>query len=151
MMHRMWRLSEFHKDNLGLAVTEQGLLLGRTPLIQRLHGRFVVRARNEIEYLLSSAYDGKWPLERLMTGLSTVASALNANDQCLARIAAVQLQIPDLSGQPARGCMEAADALIKSIDWNPGLTSACRHTPKSWVVCANARRGITDDPNRAEQ
>jgi hypothetical protein len=34
--------------------------------------------------------------ERLMGGLATVASALNANDRCLARIAAVHLKIPDI-------------------------------------------------------
>jgi hypothetical protein len=56
-----------------------------------------------------------------MGGLATVASALNANDQALARIAAVHLRIPDLPNQAARDAMEAADVLIKSADWNPAL------------------------------
>jgi hypothetical protein len=56
-----------------------------------------------------------------MPGLATVASALNANDQGLARIAAVHLRIPDLPDQAARDAMEAADILIKSADWNPAL------------------------------
>ena len=43
-MHQMWRLSEAAPQNLGLACTEDGLLLGRTSLIERRDGRFVVRA-----------------------------------------------------------------------------------------------------------
>ena len=72
------------------------MLLGHTALIERRAGRFVVRERNEIERLLKNAYPGEPLVDRLMSGLATVASALNANDQCLARIAAVHLKIPDL-------------------------------------------------------
>lgn len=49
-----------------------------------------------------------------MPRLATVASALNANDPCLARIAAVHLQLPDLLDRTARDDVEAADILIKS-------------------------------------
>jgi len=63
-----------------------------------------------------------------MSGLETVASALNANDQCLARIAAVHLQIPDLPSLSARDALAAEDLLIKyardeggSTNWNPAL------------------------------
>jgi hypothetical protein len=56
MIHHVWRLSEPGDGNLGLACTEQGLLLGRTPLIERRNGRFAVRERSEIERLLSRAY-----------------------------------------------------------------------------------------------
>jgi hypothetical protein len=62
-----------------------------------------------------------------MPGLATVATALNANDACLARIAAVHLQIPDLPSAAARDAMVAEDALIKYArdegggDWNPAL------------------------------
>jgi hypothetical protein len=93
-MHQMWRLSEAVPQNLGLACTDDGLLLGRTSLIERRDGRFVVRARGEIERLLKCAYDGELPFDRLMSGLARVASALNANDQCLARIAAVHCRCP---------------------------------------------------------
>jgi hypothetical protein len=50
-----------------------------------------------------------------------VASALNANDPCLAHIAAVHLRIPDLPDQAAREALEGEDALIKYGDWNPTL------------------------------
>ena len=81
-MNQMWRLSEAGSRNLGLACTDDGLRLGRTSLIERRDGRFVVRARGEIERLLKCAYDGEPPVDRLMSGLARVASALNANDQC---------------------------------------------------------------------
>jgi hypothetical protein len=122
MIPKIWRLSEnTGDDNLGLACTEQGLVLGRTLLIERRDGRFVVRERSEIECLFSLAYGREATAQRLMPGLATVASALNANDQGLARIAAVHLRIPDLPDQAARDAMEAADILIKSADWNPAL------------------------------
>ncbi|HMG79009.1 MAG TPA: hypothetical protein VK591_10010 [Xanthobacteraceae bacterium] len=122
MIPKIWRLSENNgDDNLGLTCTEQGLVLGRTALIERHDGRYVVRERWEIEQLLSRAYQSNVVVERLMPGLATVAAALNANDQALARIAAVHLRIPDLPDQAARDAMEAADILIKSVDWNPAL------------------------------
>ena len=46
---------------------------------------------------------------------------MNANDACLARIAAVHLRISDLANQTARDRLEAEDALIKSADWDPAL------------------------------
>ncbi|HEY7239276.1 MAG TPA: hypothetical protein VH600_08920 [Burkholderiales bacterium] len=97
------------------------MLLARTPLIERRNGRFAVRERSEIERLLSGAYRAEPPTVRLMKGLATGASALNANDPSLARIAAVHLRVPDLPNLIARDDMEAADVLIKSADWNPAL------------------------------
>jgi hypothetical protein len=114
MIPKIWRLSEnTGDDNLGLACTEQGLMLGRTALIERRDGRFAVRERAEIERLLSRAYRKHLPVDRIMSGLATVTAALNANDQALARIAAVHLRIPDLPDLAARDAMEAEDVLIK--------------------------------------
>jgi hypothetical protein len=122
MIPKIWRLSEnTGDDNLGLACTEQGLVLGRTALIERRDAGFVVRERSDLEHLLRCAYQTKLNVDRLMSGLATVAAALNANDQGLARIAAVHLRIPDLPDNTARDAMEAADILIKSVDWNPAL------------------------------
>jgi hypothetical protein len=110
------------------------LVLGTTPLIERRDSGFVVRKRHEIERLLDGAYraDRQQPSEldvdRLMPGLATVASALNANDPCLACIAAVHLRLPDLPDLFARSRMEAEDVLIKSapsdgqsVNWDPAL------------------------------
>ena len=95
-MGHMWRLSEAGPRNLGLAFSDDGLLLGHTSLVERRGGRFVVRSRNEIERLLKCAYDGPLPIDRLMSGFARVAAALNANDQCSAHIAAVHMRVPDL-------------------------------------------------------
>jgi hypothetical protein len=82
MIYPFWRLSEHTPDNLGLAFTDDSLLLGQTPLVERRDGRFVVRERSEIERLLKRAHSGAPPVDRIISGLATVASALNANDQC---------------------------------------------------------------------
>ncbi len=75
---------------------------------------------------------------RLTAGLATVASALNANDPALARIAAVHLKIPDLPTPAARDALVAEDALIKyardeggSNNWNPALHPRAGVPPNS--------------------
>jgi hypothetical protein len=118
MMHSFWRLSEAGPDNLGLACSEDGLLIGRTLLIERRDGRFVVRERAAIEKLLKHVRSN---VHGLMPRLAAVASALNADDRCLAHIAAVHLKIPDLPDLGARDKIEFDDALIRSADWNPDL------------------------------
>ena len=136
MIPKIWRLSEnTGDDNLDLACTEQGLVLGRTALIERRNASFVARARSELEHLLGCAYRTKLNIDLLMPGLATVAAALNANDQGLARIAAVHLRIPDLPDNTARDAMEAADILIKSADWNPALHPRAGTPPNpSWFA-----------------
>lgn len=126
MTFHLWRLSEAGEENLGLACAADGLVLGRTRLIERRDEGFIVRERSEIERLLRRAYESDPPVERIMQGLATVARALNANDQCLARIAAVHLRLPDLQTQAARDAVEAEDRLIKyardeggSAAWDP--------------------------------
>lgn len=86
-----------------------------------------MRERGEIARLLKYAYPGGVAVDRLMPRLATVAAALNANDPCLARIAAVHLRIPDLPSSAARDALVAENALIKYAhyegggDWNPAL------------------------------
>jgi len=121
MIHELWRLSEAKvEDYLGLSCTNQGLILGNVPLIERRNGRFVVRNQDELARLLKLA-PGAPEVDQLMPGLATVARAMNANDQALARIAAVHLRIPDLPSRTVRRQMEFQDILIKSVDWNPDL------------------------------
>jgi hypothetical protein len=128
MIYPFFRLSEAGPDNLGLACTDDGVLLGHTSLIERRGGRYAVRERHEIERLLKRAYHEP-PVDRLMAGLARVAAALNVNDQCMARIAAVHLQIPDLLSSAVRDALAAEDALIKyahdqgagDAHWNPAL------------------------------
>src|ERR1700719_3949180 len=125
----MWRLSEAGEDNLGLACSDDGLFIGRTPLIEKRDGHFVVRQQHDIDRLLSRAFRSEISADRIMSGLASVARALNANDQCLARIAAVHLRIPDIPDRTARDAMEAMDVFVKyardeggsGSDWNPAL------------------------------
>jgi hypothetical protein len=113
MIYPIWRLSDYHADNLGLTVTDDGLLLGRSPLVERRDGRFVAREPSEIARLVKYSFPNGIAVDRLLPGLRLVASALNANDQAGARIAAVHLRIPDLPSSAARDAMIAEDALIK--------------------------------------
>jgi len=156
-MIQFWRLSEAGEDNLGPAITGDGLVLGRTPLIERRDDQFVVRDRREIESLLSRAYRQDIAADRLMPGLATVAAALNANDPCLARIAAVHLRIPDLLNQTARAALEAEDSILKSADWNPALHPRTGTPPNpGWFAPTDGSGGESspvrtaqnDDPTR---
>jgi hypothetical protein len=157
MIHRIWRLSETSTpNNLGLACTDQGLLLGHTPLIERRDSRFVVRERDVIGRLLSHAYRTSFSASRIMPGLATVAAALNADDQGLARIAAVHLRLPDLPDRAARDGMEAMDVLIKYGDaWNPALHPRAGTPPNpGWFAptdgggSSSTRTAQNDDPTR---
>ncbi len=151
MIYPIWRLSEYTPDNLGLACTDDGLLLGHTALIERRDGRFVVRERFEIEGLFKCAFPNGFAVDRLTAGLATVASALNANDPALARIAAVHLKIPDLPSPAAR------DALIKyardeggSNNWNPALhpRSGVPPNPGWFAPTGGPQHGSSQDESR---
>src|SRR5262249_51152920 len=157
MLHHIWRLSEAGDNNLGLACSEEGLVLGRTPLIERRDGPFVVRDTAELSRLMSRAYGREIAAEPLMSGFATVAAAtLNANDLLLARIAAVHLRIPDLPNVAARERMEAEDRLIKyacgrlvakSGDWNPALHPRAGTAPNpGWFAPTDG--GSTEDSSR---
>lgn len=146
MIYPLWRLSEAGPHNLGLACSDDGLLLGRTRLIERRGGRFVVRERAEVEKLLKHALPKGATIDRLMPGLATVASALNANDPCLARIAAVHLKIPDLPSLATRDAMEVEDVLIRSADWNPDLHPRTGTPPNPGWFAPTGGSGVGSPP-----
>lgn len=159
MIDYIWRLSEAGPDNLGLALSNSGLLLGRTPLIEHRDGRFVVRERDEIERLLQRGHRYIGEADQLMPGLAVVARALNDNDQCLARIAAVHLKLPELPGCIAREAMEAEDRLIKyaNAEWDPEKHPRAGTPPNpGWFAPTGGdgedelrvRVAETDDPTR---
>ena len=100
-----------------------------------------------------------------MSGLARVASALNVNDQCLARIAAVHLQIPDLASAAVRDALSAEDLLIKyardeagaGSNWNPALHPRTGTAPNpGWFAptggashdAPTVRVAENDDPTR---
>ena len=151
MLQHLWRLREGGDDNLGPAVTADGLILGRTPLIERRGSRFVVRGRDEIALLLRQAYNRDIAIERLMSGLAVVASALNADDPSLARIAAVHLKLPDLNDPMARDALETADRLIKSGDWNPALHPRAGTPPNPGWFAPTGGEGDSSESGRTAQ
>jgi hypothetical protein len=98
-----------------------------------------------------------------MSGLGTVAAALNAGDRCLACIAAVQLRIRDLPDVSARDRMEAEDALIKyargeepGSEWDPAKHPRTGAPPNAgWFAPTDGssesppvRTAANEDPNR---
>jgi hypothetical protein len=113
VLGHVWSLSKGEKDSLGLSCTEEGLFLGGTPLVERRDARFFVRPQPDLERLLSRAYGAEIGLDRVMPGLAVVSSALGRSDLCLARIAAVQLRLPDVTDAAKRHGMVLEDALIK--------------------------------------
>lgn len=106
---------------------------------------------SEIDYLLSRVYRSALPLQRVMAGLANVAKALNANDLCLAHIAAVHLRIPALPDQAARQELEAADTLIKSVDWNPALHPRAGTPPNpGWFAPTDGAAGESSATQTAQ-
>lgn len=71
------RLSEGGNGGLGLSCTEDGLFLGRTPLIERRGERYLIRPQHDLERLLNRAYPTGMTLDRVIRGLIVVASALS--------------------------------------------------------------------------
>jgi hypothetical protein len=87
----LWRLSTAGDGNLGLCCDQDGLFLGRTPVIERRAGAYVLRPPSDLARLLTRASDGAG-LARLIRGLAVVKSALDENNLCLAQIAAERSQ-----------------------------------------------------------
>src|SRR5438093_490758 len=94
--HHLWHLSAGGDRNLGLCCTEEGLFLGRTPLIERRGGAYIVRPQTDLDRLFGRAYGGKAAAARVMPGLAAAAAALGRSDLALAQIAALHLRLPDL-------------------------------------------------------
>jgi hypothetical protein len=109
---QLWSLSAAGDGNLGLCCNENGLFLGRTPLIERGASCYIVRPRSDLERLFKRSSAGP-DLDRLLRGLSVVKSALEANNLCLAQITALQPRVPNLTDFLARAELETEDRLIK--------------------------------------
>jgi hypothetical protein len=135
----LWRLSTTGDGNLGVCCNQDGLFLGRTPLIERRAGRYVLRPPPDIERLFKRSSDGA-DLDRLLRGLTIVKSALEENNLCLAQIAALQLRIPNLPGFLARAELETEDRLIKTERGGDRLARA------GWEPDKHPRIGTPPNP-----
>ena len=124
MIYPIWRLSENHgrqsrPRRYGRTVCCSAAFRWSSDATDALSSRELSEIARLVKYLFPNGI----AVDRLLPGLRLVASALNANDQAGARIAAVHLRIPDLPSSAARDAMIAEDALIKYErgDWNPDL------------------------------
>ena len=103
----------------GLSCDEAGIFLGGdcAPLTLTTDtiGGPVYRARSlaEINYVLSAAYGRQVEFSDRMPGLRLAARYMTAGDWVLARIAAVQLRVPDLSDNEAVARLRKADTLLR--------------------------------------
>jgi hypothetical protein len=101
-------------------VIEEGLFLGRTALIERRAGRYVVRSQANLKRLLGRPYRSESELDRLMRGLAVVKGALDERNLWLAQIAAVHLRLPELPDLPARRPGSRGPVDQKRAVRNPG-------------------------------
>jgi hypothetical protein len=138
----VWVLSKGGDQSLGLACTENGLFLGRTPLVERLGGVYALRPHGDLERLLARAYRVDISVNRLAPGLATVASALARNNLCLAQIAALHLRLPDLPDMITRAGLEAEDLVIKGERGDGQLARAGRDEAE------HPRAGTPPNPGR---
>lgn len=135
----IWRLDE-EDGGVGLSCSNAGLFLGTTPLLHLHPDGFVPRPQAELERLLSRGFGSGVVLDRVMPGLGGVASALNDNNLCRARIAAVQLRLPELPDTLARLAMETEDLLIK-------VEARSNHEgPGGWDPTQHPRAGTAPNP-----
>jgi hypothetical protein len=116
------------------------LFLGRTPLVERQGGLYAVRAKGDLERLLKHAYGGDLNAERLLSGLTAVASALARKNLCLAQIAAVHLRLPELSDATTRELLEAEDRVIRRAQSDGTLARA------TWDEGEHPRAGVPPNP-----
>jgi hypothetical protein len=132
----VWRLSESGQGNFGVCCTTQGLLLGRTALVEHRGGVYVARSRGDLERLLRRAYGEEIAVDRVASGLAVVAAALDDNNLALAQIAALLLRLPDLPDLAARDRIEAEDARLAGGD------TLCR----SFDPARHPRAGVPPNP-----
>jgi hypothetical protein len=132
----VWRLSQGGEGNFGVCCTAQGLLLGRTTLVEHRGGVYVARSQGDLERLLRRAYGEEIAVDRVASGLAVVAAALEENNLALAQIAALLLRLPDLPDLAARDRIEAEDARLAGGD------ALCR----SFDPARHPRAGVPPNP-----
>lgn len=137
---QLWKSSAHGAASLGLSCTEAGLFIAGAALVERHERGYAVGPPEELERLLRRAYGAAVPLDRVMPGFRVVAAALGERNLCLAQIAAVQLRMPDLPDQIARGKLAAEDRLIKGAASGEWLARA------GWDPAEHPRAGVPPNP-----
>lgn len=88
-------------DPVGLSCDERGVFLGGIPLLERVPDRadeecLAPRPSDDLSREFGMLYGVPIDMAGKQGGLSTVANALNRGNLALAKIASVQMQLPDL-------------------------------------------------------
>ena len=88
-------------DAFGVSCDERGVFLGGVPLLARVsngtgEGHLEPRSVDDLNLVFRVFYGLPVDLEAKRGSLSVIASALNRGDMALAKIASVQMRIPDL-------------------------------------------------------
>jgi hypothetical protein len=127
-------------------LNENGVFIGRgTPLLEKdADGRWRPRQRQLLESLLTKGYGGEVDLESRMSGLRSVAAALNKGDIGLARIALVLAQFPPLPN--AEGGCEMAEAYSLFVKYSDDQPRAARGSPEGgrWISADSGQSGTAE-------
>jgi hypothetical protein len=98
---------------MGLDCTPDGVSLAGVPLLRRTIGGLEARDPDEIRTLTKIAFgDIGEPID-IKAGLDVIAGALNRDDLGRAKVAAVQLPLPELSPEAAARIAKAGEELAK--------------------------------------
>ena len=133
-----FRLSD-ETGGLGLSCTESGVSLAGAPLLRRTALGFISRPKAEVGALMKAAYGDAFGGADLSPRLAVVADALNKGDLGRARIAAVHLQLPEISWDRAMRIARTEEALAKydpdePRDWRGRWTTGSVGAPASPAV-----------------
>lgn len=88
-------------DPFGLSCDERGVFLGGVPLLERVFdhtgkGRLAPRPIDELSREFGMLYGVPIDMAAKQGSLSTIVDALNRGNLALAKIASVQMRLPDL-------------------------------------------------------
>src|SRR5260370_23647469 len=86
-------------DRMGLSCTDQGVCWGPLALVEKQsdageRNRFVPRDQDQLERILGTAFGLKADLTTRMSGLRTIAKALNEGNLGRAQIVTLHLKLP---------------------------------------------------------
>ena len=138
-MDRSFRLAS-KPGNLGVGFNDDGVSLAGARLLRKTADGFAPRSPHELGELMKTAYRGVTDIGRLSAGLDVIAKALNRGERGRAMIAALQLQLDELSWDDAVRVARIESALAK---YNPDEP---RDWHGRWTTSGDARQSRPTKP-----